>query len=156
MLEPSAGLGALAIEAFRQGASEVECIELNVRCCEQLRAKLCGLGADYAMRVRAYQADFTLAAPERFLPFDRIVMNPPFSNGQDVAHVTRAFFSWLAPGGRLVAIMSAGVAFRQDEKTKSFRALVQRQGTMEDLPEGSFHESGTDVRCVLVTMTRGG
>lgn len=87
--------------------------------------------------------------------YDRVVMNSPFANGADVAHVTHAF-SFLRPGGRLVAIMSAAVKFRSDRKTKAFRELVEAHGgEIEDLPEGSFRASGTDVRTVLVTIDRG-
>lgn len=60
---------------------------------------------------------------------------------------------FLRPGGRLVSVMSAGVKYRQDAKTRAFRELVeQHSGTIEDLPEDAFRESGTSVRTVVVTM----
>jgi hypothetical protein len=45
------------------------------------------------------------------------VMNPPFANFQDIAHV-RAAFNLLEPGGRSVAVMGEGVFFRQDRKAE--------------------------------------
>lgn len=84
--------------------------------------------------------------------YSRVVCNPPFSHGADVQHVTHAFRHWLAPGGLLVAIMSAGTATRDDKATKAFRALVEAHGSMEELPDGSFEASGTSVRTVLVTL----
>jgi hypothetical protein len=55
----------------------------------------------------------------------------------------------------VLAIMSAGVEFRSDKKTKAFRALVaEHLGDIERLPAGSFKSSGTDVNTVLVTMQR--
>jgi 16S rRNA G1207 methylase RsmC len=40
--------------------------------------------------------------------WDRIVMNPPFSDGRAQAHIEAAA-QLLAPGGRLVAVLPAGV-----------------------------------------------
>jgi hypothetical protein len=60
---------------------------------------------------------------------------------------------FLKPDGRLVAIMSAGVSFRQDKRTTAFRKLVEERGGMiEPLPEDSFKESGTSVNTVLVVV----
>jgi type I restriction-modification system DNA methylase subunit len=79
-------------------------------------------------------------------------MNPPFADQQDIRHVEHAL-RFLKPGGRLVAIMSAGVSFRQDRQATTFRELVEGcDGTIEPLPEGAFEASGTGVRAVLVTI----
>ena len=59
------------------------------------------------------------------------------------------------PGGKLVAIMSAGAEFRSDRKTSGFRELVAAMdGTIERLPDDSFKESGTSVRTVVVEMVK--
>ena len=42
--------------------------------------------------------------------YDRIIMNPPFSNRQDAEHVRHAY-ELLRPNGRIVAIMGEGVFF---------------------------------------------
>ena len=79
-------------------------------------------------------------------------MNPPFADQADIDHVTHAL-SFLKPGGKLVAIMSAGVTFREDRKASDFRALIWGMGgTMNELPEDSFKQSGTNVRTVLVEV----
>ena len=145
VLEPSAGEGALAYEALRQGAEKVTCIEKDALLIRDLQKG----GLD------ALEGDFLV---DGFfgVTWPRIVMNPPFTRQQDIAHVTRAF-GLLAPGGKLVAIMSAGVEFRSDRKTNAFRELVASVGgTIERLPEGSFESSGTSVRTVIVEMTKGG
>jgi 16S rRNA G1207 methylase RsmC len=81
-------------------------------------------------------------------------MNPPFSKGQDIQHVTHAL-GFLKPGGRLVAIMGAGVTFRQDKRATEFRELVQAMGgTIARLPEGSFKSSGTMVNTVIVVIDK--
>ena len=70
--------------------------------------------------------------------YDRIIMNPPFSDRRDAEHVRHAF-ELLRPGGRLVAIMGEGVFFGKDKKAQDFRDwLEEKGGTAEKLPEGSF------------------
>jgi len=59
------------------------------------------------------------------------------------------------PGGALVAIMGAGVMFRSTKPYSGFRAFVEAQGgAFEDIPAGTFKESGTGVASVLLTMTK--
>ncbi|HQV22274.1 MAG TPA: hypothetical protein PLJ88_04215, partial [Agitococcus sp.] len=52
--------------------------------------------------------------------YDRIIMNPPFSNRQDAEHVRHAY-DLLKPNGRIVAIMGEGVFFGSDKKAVEFR-----------------------------------
>ncbi len=130
-LEPSAGRGAIA--RFMPGCS---CIELNPKHYQELA------GAGYSM----VGDDFlTFNDPT----YDIIVMNPPFSNQQDIDHVTHAFNLARL---RVVAIASASVLFRTNRKTEEFRDLVNRYGTIEPLPDGAFKEAGTMVRTCLVQM----
>lgn len=83
--------------------------------------------------------------------FDRICMNPPYARQADIRHVSHAM-GFLKPGGRLVAIMSAGTMFRENSLAVAFRATIAAlDGRFEMLPAGSFKESGTMVSaCVLV------
>lgn len=78
--------------------------------------------------------------------FDVVLMNPPFENGADIAHIVHAH-GMLASGGRLVAICANGP--RQNEK---LRPLVEAAGgTWEALPADMFAGEGTTVRTVLLT-----
>lgn len=146
VLEPSAGRGAIALAAYKAASGVLvdmfELMEENNRYLAlELDLPLCGV---------AKPCDFLTAEPTPI--YDRVLMNPPFSKGQDVKHVTHAL-EFLKPGGRLVAIMSAGVTFRQDKRTTEFRALVDFcNGTIEPNPEDSFKSSGTGVNTVMVTM----
>lgn len=97
-LEPSAGQGSLAA---RLPAERTTCVELSALFCGILRTKLDGAG-------EVIQGDF-LALAERWRPtFDRVVMNPPFSEGRAKLHAARAA-ALLAPDGRLVAILPASM-----------------------------------------------
>lgn len=80
--------------------------------------------------------------------FDRVLMNPPFANGQDIAHIRHAL-QMLKPGGRLVAICANGP--RQNEQ---LRPLVEQYGgTWEVLPAGTFKESGTGVNAAMLSLS---
>lgn len=88
--------------------------------------------------------------------YDRIVMNPPFENHQDIEHVKHAY-SLLAPGGKVVAIMSNGGG----SKRQAFDDWLSEQGgSSEDLPEGSFSSNEafrkTGVNTRLVTIEKPG
>lgn len=140
VLEPSIGQGHLA-EAIRrvQPGASITGYELLP---ENL-AKVAG-------RFNASQADFLTV--EIVPAFDRIVMNPPFAKRADVFHVNHAL-KFLKPGGRLVAIMSASVTFRDDKYTTRFREAVQeRGGSIEPNDKGAFKESGTMVNTVTVVI----
>lgn len=144
-LEPSAGLGRIARAAIDRGA-RVHCVELEPGRAAELR-RLPGVAWVAC-------ADFLELDPPREL-FDRIVMNPPFDAGRDIDHVVRAL-DWLKPDGVLVAVMSAGVEYREDARTTAFRELVKRRGGhWRELPARSFAESGTNVNTVKVAIGLG-
>ena len=93
-LEPSAGTGILA--ALMPGAL---CVEISPLHCRVLEAR----GHEVV------EADFLAFAEEQdaFLhSFDRVLMNPPFSEGRWKAH-TEAAATLVRPGGRMVAILPA-------------------------------------------------
>lgn len=99
-----------------------------------------------------HQKDFLSIPQQPF--FDRVVMNPPFSRGRDVAHVRHAF-GMLAPKGRLVSVMAGGITFREDSRSVEFREFVAANGgTIEPNPDQLFRSSGTDVSTVTVVMDR--
>lgn len=100
VLEPSAGQGGLADLLPKERTTCVEVSELH---CKVLEAK--GL--------RPIWADFLEWSEHHTTTerFDRIVMNPPFSEGRWQAHLEHAA-SMLAPGGRLVAILPSGAKNR--------------------------------------------
>jgi 16S rRNA G1207 methylase RsmC len=150
MLEPSAGRGAIAVRAVERGA-EVECFEIQPELLSDCAAELANT-ADHAGRPAVlHLGDFLLAKPRPV--FDAVVMNPPFArrDGGDAAHILHAY-RFLKPSGRLVAVASAGVAFRESADDKALRRLAEDGGSIEPLPDRTFSSAGTDVRTVLVTL----
>jgi phospholipid N-methyltransferase len=143
VLEPSAGSGAIldAIEAAQPEALAV-CWEINPTLCNVLQAK----GYD-ARPVDCLSHNGSAI-------YDRVLMNPPFENQQDIDHVMGAF-TRLKPGGRLVSIMSPSPFFRSGKKAEEFRAWFEELGgTAEDLPSGTFKEAGTGVESKLITIEK--
>lgn len=140
VLEPSAGMGAIAKEVAAKGAN-VYCVESNAQRAEALNK----------MGFNVWQEDF-LSMADDWQRFDFVVMNPPFEELQDVDHVQHAY-KMLCGGGALVSIMSESPFFRNDTKSKAFREWLELVGGYsEKLPEGSFKESGTGVNCRLVVI----
>lgn len=98
VLEPSAGRGALASVL---PVDRTTCVEIAALNCEVLRSR--GL--------RTVQADFLAWAEQQLAAgwrVQRVVMNPPFADGRARLHVEAAA-RLLAPRGRLVAILPAGM-----------------------------------------------
>lgn len=142
VLEPSCGDGALLRAIYRRCAP-AKCVAVELDADRKV---------DCDKAVELFRADFT-GFSTGFL-FDRVVMNPPFQGGADVSHVTRAL-SLLKSHGRLAAIMSPGFTFRAEAKYVAFRKLLELScGNVTPLPAGSFSAAGTEVRTLLVTMTK--
>lgn len=141
VLEPSAGKGDL-LDAVRraQPDAKIEAVELSGTLRELLDAKGYDLvGSDFEKHDGRY---------------DRIVMNPPFSDSTDIRHVRRAY-DMLNKGGRLVAIMGEGAFFRSDKQSAGFREWLDSVGgSSEKLPDGSFKSSfrptGVAARLVVI------
>lgn len=132
ILEPSAGKGDIADAIRKRTGESVTCFEVNHSLREILQAKGHPLAGHDFMEYRGQL-------------FDRILMNPPFENGQDIDHVMHAY-SMLEHGGILVALMSAGSSFRSDKKSVAFREFIAADDdnrSYEQLGDGTF--SGPDV-----------
>jgi predicted RNA methylase len=142
VLEPNAGEGAL-LRALPP-AHPATAIEINPAFADRCRRDL--------PHVDVNCGDFLEADPCKVGRFKRIAMNPPFSRQADIAHVAHAL-NFLERGGRLVSIMSAGTSFRQDKKSRDLRDLVaERSGQIENLPAGSFKDSGTAVNTMIAVI----
>lgn len=144
VLEPSVGAGALVLAAAQVAALRFDVVDIDEAMPERMgaiRAKLADSGCEH---LTARLGDFLTFGAEAV--FDAVLMNPPFQGGQDMAHVTHAW-SFLKPGGVLVAIMGAGPSGFRDASTKAavaFRALVASAKSSEvtEIPGGTFDDTG--------------
>ncbi|WP_075662473.1 methyltransferase [Streptomyces acidiscabies] len=138
VLEPSAGRGAIAEAAAARGAV-VDCIELDTARAEHIRA------GGYAREVTA--ADFFNVKVQR--RYQRVIMNPPFADRQDIRHVQRAL-RFVQPGGLVVAVMYGSLPYRSDRKAKDFRSRVREaRGTITELPDDAFPVGVSTVVAVI-------
>lgn len=144
VLEPSAGQGAIARAISRRSSmAHITAVEIDPtfhvklkECCHQVAICdfLCWDGSGL---------------------YDAVVMNPPFTNCQDVKHVREAW-EYLRPGGSLTAITSPGWTFRSDRLCTEFRAWLEADGGFDtrELDAGAFSESGTDIRTVMIRKVK--
>lgn len=143
VLEPSAGHGAISTRLLDlAGPQNLYVVELQ----ERHAAVLAEQGYRHLHIGDFMKAEFPCL-------FERVVMNPPFERYQDIEHVKRAF-DLLAPGGRCVAVMSAGSINGEQSQHIRFKELLDEYGSFEENPDGSFKESGTNVATVTVVLER--
>ena len=142
VLEPSAGTGALCWELLQgQQVARLEAVEINQELAERLR-NMHHFDADKTSNL-VHCRDF-LECNGDLGKFDRIIMNPPYKNGEDIKHIRHAQ-AFLKPGGRLVAICANGPRQR--------KAFIEDEGReWHDLPAGSFADSGTNVNAAIVVI----
>lgn len=98
ILEPSAGVGGLLQHLPGRMAANVTCVEVAKLHCSVLERK--GYG-------HVVCDDFLSFAKKTNYRWDRIIMNPPFSDGRAMLHLNAAV-GLLKDGGKLVAILPAG------------------------------------------------
>ena len=133
ILEPSAGTGAI-LRAIRERdpLAQIDAVEINDALYRSLVAEF------HAVNVT--RADFLEFRPET--RYDKILMNPPFRNGVDVAHIRHAI-TLLKPGGILVAICANGPRQRKE--------LEPLADLWEPLPRGTF--AWTDVATAMISFS---
>jgi hypothetical protein len=140
VLEPSAGQGAI-IKAINEFGINPDCYELMPQNQEVLRKS--GLGFNLI------GDDFLTHEGKNY---DRIIANPPFSKNQDIDHI-RKMYECLNDSGRLVAIASMSWVYGSQKKQVEFKAWLRGLGAkIEELPMGTFKDSGTSVGGVLITI----
>jgi hypothetical protein len=136
VLDPSAGAGDLCLAVRKLGAV-VECFEIN----SDLHQALILLG------FQPLNYDFLFATPRPI--YDRVLMNPPFSNDAYIEHVRAAYF-WLAPGGELVAVLPNDYRKSRSTKRREFADWLDEMGASDYAnPANAFTKS--DRRCQVST-----
>lgn len=130
ILEPSCGCGRF-MDALRKAGASVYGIEYDAG-----RAAIAKAKGHIVLK-----ANFLETLPTG--DFDRVVMNPPFYGKHYARHVKHAL-EFLKPEGVLTAILP--ITARYDH------GLLD--GRWEDLPVGSFAESGTNINTTILTIRK--
>lgn len=151
VLEPSAGEGAIVHGVIEYAL--VNFCKIDLTMIEKNPTRAWYLREKYGLSALVLQDDFltcTLTVPK----YNKILMNPPFERGQDIDHVRRAY-DLLATGGTLIAIMSEGSFYRNDNQTMAFKTwLISVGGDTEKLPAGSFKDAGTMINARIVVISK--
>jgi phospholipid N-methyltransferase len=144
MLEPSVGTGNI-VNAIAQ---VVDLADINLTTVE-INHHLSAIISARFKSINAVCLDFMQFNVDYELKFDRILMNPPFADYQDIEHIKHAY-NMLKPGGRLVAICANGP--RQNAELRSL--VEQCGGEWEDLPPNTFKHAHTSVNTALLLLTK--
>lgn len=137
ILEPSAGTGSL-LKGLNK--NNIQCVELNPILAQILKTqgfKVCNKAFEDVKSVST---------------FNKILMNPPFSNRLDAKHILDAFNNYLEQDGILVAIHSAGILQATDKHSKAFQKLYQQYGVKQiRIEAGAFKNSGkgTNIETII-------
>lgn len=141
VVEPSAGQGSIVKAIFRSCedllvVKTFELMPLNQTFLDKIEGAM-SIGSDFLT-----ECDTT---------FDRIIANPPFNKNQDIDHI-RKMYDCLRPGGRLVSIASKHWEYSGNKKETAFKEWLNEVGsTIEQVPAGSFKESGTSIAtCIII------
>ncbi len=146
-LEPSAGDGAL-IRPILDGEFPSPAIGAVIDIDDHHHSKLMDLlevdpNNPSSCAMIALHGDF-LTMEFTYRP-TAIAMNPPFSKGQDIAHIKHAY-KMLAPGGRMVAIASESAFLPRQEQ---FREWLNKRGAeCERVPPDSFTDTNVHARMI--------
>ena len=142
VLEPSAGWGNLLDP-------------INVKC-DILAIEPLMENSD-VLRKKGYNhcvTTFEEFAEHNTQKFDRVVMNPSFSEQRDVKHVLMAY-RLLKEGGILVAIVSENALYYKTETSSNFRDFLKKHNAIiEPVAPQSFKESGTTIDVVIVKIVK--
>jgi len=144
VLEPSAGQGAIVKAIHRKIWDKVVCgyelMEIN----HTFLNKISGLmmfGYDFLTECHT-------------VGFDKIIANPPFSKNQDIDHIYK-MYDCLKDGGRIVTIASKHWQTSTNKKETEFRNWLTTVGAeIQEIPAGTFKESGTMVGSVIIVINK--
>jgi methylase of polypeptide subunit release factors len=140
VLEPSAGSGSIAEVLRSRYDINLSVIEINHTLADLLKSK----GFDLIHR------DFLSYSECRW---DRILMNPPFENAQDVEHIHHAF-KCLLPGGRLVSVLGRSSRLAYKETAKRFHKWLKENTFFRFHDLGGTFEPYTSVKADLLVINK--
>lgn len=142
VLEPSAGQGAIA-DKIHDKCRKLDLCELMPENEQILKSK--------GYKDILWNNFLTLDLEWKY---DKIIANPPFSKNQDIDHVKKMYLH-LKPKGRLVSIMSTSWKSGSQKKQNEFKEwLKEVNAKVEDIEQGAFKQSGTNIKTLMVTIDK--
>lgn len=149
VLEPSAGNGNLLRAVMNEG------IELKDITAIEIDNNLSYMLSNQYPALNVLHDNFLDINPDDTGMFDRIIMNPPFKNSQDINHVLHAL-DFLKVDGGLISIVSEGVFFRKSKLYKEFWARIEKCRWLDCQPllSGTFKNAGTMVNTRLLRIIK--
>ena len=157
VLEPSFGEGAL-IDAIRDTriCLGIHGCDIDIHAADAIM-KRHGLGC----RIVLHQQDFLKINPDFYDRYQYVIMNPPFTKGQDAKHVMHAM-QFLTKGGTLVALMTPNAMEKATGPYKTFNAALQANAATlgggftltysEKIPAKTFKD--TPIETLLLRIER--
>jgi len=146
VLEPSAGRGAIIRAIHRLHP------EMIVNYCEIMETNLLvlkNMACTYCVC-----KDVIFLPSYVFVPFDKIIANPPFAKNQDIDHI-RVMYDLLSDSGKLVSIASNHWKCSSNKKETEFREwLGEVNADVEEVASGTFKESGTSIGGNIITIKK--
>jgi hypothetical protein len=137
VLEPSAGIGNIA-DKIKGITEHVDVCEQMYSFCELLKLKNHNVVSNDFLTYQKYNY------------YDAIIMNPPFSNNQDITHLKHAY-NLLKPNGTLVCITSPHWTFASDKTSKEFKEWIEEKDYFtKELPSGTFEMTGVRSQIVVI------
>jgi len=125
-----------------------------------LKQKFVTIDPEHKTTLESLTPNIKVDCPKDFLSIepkptiDRVLMNPPFTAGQDAEHVIHAY-KFLKTNGILVAIIGEGSYTRSDKKAVAFQNfLKQHMCDNESIEAGTFKESGTNVATRMIRIVK--
>jgi len=111
ILEPHAGDGAL----IRAVVKAYPHFPVNIHFCE-IQDELCSA---YVESYKKVGSDFLAFFPTDDERYNGVIMNPPYKNGIDMAHVDHAW-DCIRPGGKVVCLISKATAELVEEEYSGY------------------------------------
>lgn len=134
--ELSAGIGNIADE-IRSVTDYVDCVEPVSHFRDILEMKGHSLIGHDAFDIQGKE-------------YDAVIINPPFSNNQDIEHVKHAY-NLTKDGGTVVSITSPHWTFANDKKSKEFREWIDDKNYhIQELESGTFEATGIKSNIVVI------
>jgi phospholipid N-methyltransferase len=145
ILEPSAGQGAI-IKAIQRVFENKQPVDY----CETMDINLTFL--QKISNTKPVGTDFLKSDNMNY--YDRIIANPPFSKNQDIQHIYK-MYECLKPGGRIVTIASKHWQKSNNKTETQFRNwLKEVKADIEEIPSGTFKESGTMISSCIIIINK--